>query len=124
MGRTVKGRFAPGVSGNPSGRPRVDIGFRERCREFVTAEGWDILLEMARTPGRDQRPALELLAAYGFGKPTQAVEHSGGVADTSALDGFTVDEMRAWLQVRRNQKAAAAEGPLEAAGNRRERQKP
>lgn len=35
--------------------------------------GWGHLVQMATTPGRDQRPALELLAAYGYGKPTQPI---------------------------------------------------
>lgn len=75
--KPIKGRFRPGQSGNPGGRPAVGKMFRERCKEFMNAEGWDHLLGLARTPSKQQLPALELIAAYAYGKPTQPIDGDG-----------------------------------------------
>lgn len=40
-GRDGRGRFAPGVSGNPAGRPR-GIDFRETIHEHAEAEGFPL----------------------------------------------------------------------------------
>lgn len=71
--------FKPGQSGNPGGRPAARREFRERCREIMEAEGggWDILETMLRGSAQDRRFAVELLAAYGYGKPKQGLEVSG-----------------------------------------------
>lgn len=71
--RAEQGRFKKGRSGNPSGRPVVAKGFRDRCKEFMDVEGWRTLIEMARQPARDQLPALTLIASYAYGKPTQPI---------------------------------------------------
>jgi len=101
IARATGGRWAPGQSGNPAGRAQTGKAFRERCRKWANEKGFAILAEMAESAGRDRSRATELLMAYAFGKPTQAVEYSGQVTRTDALDGFTVDEMRAWLEMRR-----------------------
>ena len=70
--RDEKGHFTG--SGNPKGRPKEFRDFKLRCQEFMDAEGWDELCDLARTRGRSQIHAIELLAAYGYGRPPQEVK--------------------------------------------------
>jgi hypothetical protein len=69
--------FKPGQSGNPGGRPRNSgpvLEFRQRCREFMERKGWAVLEEIATTQrDRDSIKAVELMAAYGYGRPTQPI---------------------------------------------------
>jgi hypothetical protein len=68
------GKFLAGQSGNPSGRPAVVRDFRERCRQFMEKSGWNTLQNIATDPkSLHQLRALELVAAYGYGRPTQPV---------------------------------------------------
>ncbi|HEX6971994.1 MAG TPA: hypothetical protein VF234_07225, partial [Limnochordia bacterium] len=68
-----------GVSGNPGGRPRVAAEFRERCREFMTAGGWARLVALATDPESPHHyRALEMIAHYAYGKPTQPVSGEDG----------------------------------------------
>lgn len=72
-GVTGKG-FKPGQSGNPKGRPPLAKDFKQRCRDFMQAEGWRTLQELAQDPKSAHRfRALELIANYGYGKPTQLI---------------------------------------------------
>ncbi len=108
--RDTSGRWLPGQSANPSGRSSDAQEFRARCRQWAKEKGFAILAELAGKSGRDQTKATELLMAYGLGKPTQAVEHSGSIGtDTGILDdlGMTVDEIRHVLQIRRQRIAEA-----------------
>jgi len=75
----VDKRFKPGQSGNPGGIPKATIEFRQRCREAMERPGggWDLAAEMLVRPGPDRRWAIEFLAAYGYGKPSQHIEHTG-----------------------------------------------
>lgn len=77
-------KFQKGASGNPNGRPKVAEEFRLKCRQFVdehVLKAWqDEVLER----GANWPKAAELLAAYGYGKPAQPLEHGG--ADGEALD--------------------------------------
>ena len=76
-GVTGKG-FEPGQSGNPSGRPKGTKGFRERCREFADEKGLPVLIDIAESAKhKDRLKAVELLLAYGYGKPKQGVELTG-----------------------------------------------
>lgn len=68
--------FQKGQSGNPGGRPAVAKEFRQRCREFMENEGWEKLFALARG-GKEQKFALELIAAYAYGRPKQGVEIVG-----------------------------------------------
>ena len=89
--------FQPGQSGNPSGRPAVAKEFRERCREFMESEGWTSLISMAQNPkDRDRYRALDLLAAYAYGKPKQGLEVSGADGGPIlSVFGMTADELQA-----------------------------
>jgi hypothetical protein len=68
--------FKKGESGNPKGRPAIAKGFRDRCKGFMEKDGWKDLMEVARNAhDKDRVRALELIAAYAYGKPSQEVKH-------------------------------------------------
>ena len=78
--RDEKGRFVKGNAPKSPGRPAVARDFRKKCREFMEKEGggWDELIAIAKDrKAKEQRFALELIAAYAYGKPKQGVELSG-----------------------------------------------
>ncbi len=66
--------WRPGQSGNPGGRPAQYASFKARAQEFMSDEGVELLIGMARN--RDGF-ALRLLAEYAYGKPQQHVDVSG-----------------------------------------------
>ncbi|HVV50496.1 MAG TPA: DUF5681 domain-containing protein [Polyangia bacterium] len=67
------GRFAPGVSGNPAGRPRAAKGFTARAKELSL----DVLENMAKIAitgrGAAAVAAGALVLSYAEGKPAQTV---------------------------------------------------
>lgn len=66
--------FKPGQSGNPAGRAPINRDWRERCKQFMHKTGWATLEQLATDPkSMHQMRALELVAAYGYGRPTQPV---------------------------------------------------
>lgn len=79
---TTTGRFRPGVSGNPNGRPKgrrvTDV-----LRETVDPEEMSkLLLDIARHPGHDQLKAIEYVMNRLDGSPRQTLaveqqEHPG-----------------------------------------------
>lgn len=84
--RKPRGRpFRKGQSGNPGGRPKSFASLvREQAQDGVDLV--DIALRIARD---DEHPkqldAVKFLAAYGWGQPTQSVEHSGPAGEALSI---------------------------------------
>ena len=70
--------FKKGESGNPGGRPKLPKEFIERARE----KSFEALEYLIETVGNKDVAdtvrvrAAETIIAYGFGKPTQAIDLS------------------------------------------------
>jgi hypothetical protein len=69
-------QFGPGNRANPSGRPKVAEEFRAKCRRAVDAKCIAAWINEIETMGDEWVRCSELLASYGYGKPTQHLEHS------------------------------------------------
>jgi hypothetical protein len=84
--RNGAGHYLPGVSGNPGGRPK---GVERQVKDLVGEQGEKVLLllwQIAQSSDqttRDRISACEILLERGFGRPSQAVELSGGLLDGS-----------------------------------------
>jgi hypothetical protein len=99
--------FQPGQSGNPNGRPPVMRDFRDRCQRFMQSKGWAKLEQMALEPeGPFAYQAMQLIAAYAFGKPTQPIEQSGTVV-VEHVDRDTVDHALDYAAQRRRLRAVS-----------------
>lgn len=87
--------FAKGQSGNPGGRPKETADVRILARQY-SAEAIKGLASIARDkkqPGTARAQAWNSLLDRGFGRPAQAIEHSGEID----LRGKTDDELHAEL---------------------------
>lgn len=76
----ISGKWAPGVSGNPNGRPRTSPEIREAlARQTPRAiEAIGEILNSPETRASDRLRAAELVLAYHIGKPVQTIEHEEG----------------------------------------------
>lgn len=92
--RTNTGQFTPGVSGNPSGRPKRDATLAELVRA-VTGEGaeivgfyWDVFTGQhdVVTDARYRMEAAAWLADRGWGKAPQAVELTGAGGEPLSVE--------------------------------------
>lgn len=65
------GSFKPGQSGNPGGRPKAQHNLLELCRNLApkALEALEAALEVPKERVR----AAEILLAYGYGRPVQAM---------------------------------------------------
>jgi hypothetical protein len=71
------GKFVKGQSGNPGGRPKLINELRERALKAVDEVVLKYWRDQVETDGPNAAKCSELLAAYGLGKPSQQVEHTG-----------------------------------------------
>lgn len=79
-GRDAKGRWAPGVTGNPKGRPPTAFAqLKKQTREFTELGLWRLvkILEDDAQPGATHVAAIQLMWNYGYGKPVTQVEIGG-----------------------------------------------
>jgi hypothetical protein len=70
------GKFQPGQSGNPGGRPKVISEIQALAREHK-AEAIDTLVSIMRDEGASAAARVSAASAIldrGFGKPTQTVD--------------------------------------------------
>lgn len=74
------GRFKPGVSGNPGGRPKREGEVRELARAHTEAAIAKLAELMTNRDPRVALRAAEALLDRAWGRPGQAVELGGGAA--------------------------------------------
>jgi hypothetical protein len=91
-----RGQFAPGVSGNPSGRPKADRVIQELARTH-TPEALSALVEIA-TKGRSESARVAAAVAIldrGWGRPP-ACDHQSGETNVKVVmlpkPCYTVEE--------------------------------
>jgi hypothetical protein len=90
-----KGRWPPGVSGNPRGRPSFKRPVEELARTY-TEEAVETLAELMRTgvPDSVRGAAAAALLNRGWGMPRQTVEVE---ADLKPVEQMTLAEVEAEL---------------------------
>lgn len=122
--RQPDGRWLPGATGNPKGRPRKGSSLAEAIRAKVDPAA---LVEIALAIAQDkaspalQLQALQFLAGAGFVKPEQRHEVLVGAAgddEPEDLSHLTTEQLRA-LQANERERAAilARSIPLELPGS-------
>ena len=84
--RNVNGRFKPGFSGNPGGRPKDEFKVAELARSY-TVEAVETLVDLMRH-SKDDRvrgTASQALLDRGWGKAKVEVATSGGQSYIEAI---------------------------------------
>lgn len=69
--------FQKGVSGNPGGRPKEAEWLREEARKHAEKSIRALVRVLNKGSGSEVVSAAKELLDRGFGKSTQALEHSG-----------------------------------------------
>lgn len=85
-----------GVSGNPAGRAKVDVEFRLKCRAKVDEKVFARWVKEIEEEGPNWLRCSELLAAYGYGKPTAEVKFTHEKA--RPLEGVDAEELAAFIR--------------------------
>ena len=100
--------FVKGQSGNPGGRPKVNVEFQRRCRQVVDERVISMWAAEVESQGPEWVRCSELLAAYGYGKPSQSVALTGADGGPIEIDRRVTELSDAALD--RLIAASAAEG--------------
>jgi hypothetical protein len=82
------GMFQPGVSGNPSGRPKSDANIKELAKAH-TQQALDTLVEIAGNKNASPSARVQAATAIldrGWGKPSQHLAVSTAMTFTEYLD--------------------------------------
>lgn len=79
------GQWAPGVSGNPSGRPAIVAEIRELARAEAPAAFKRICALVASADERTALAASQEILNRAYGKPTQSVDSTVKTFDLGAL---------------------------------------
>ena len=83
--RNEAGRWAPGVSGNPSGRPAVVSEIQELARARAPEAFKRICELIASADERTALAASQEILNRAYGKPTQSVDSTVKTLDVGAL---------------------------------------
>lgn len=90
MARDSKGKFVPGTSGNPGGRPKMPDEFRELAQKNSIAALRKVI-EIMNSPESktsDILKSCELIIERAYGKPRQ--EHEVDILANKGYSGLTV----------------------------------
>jgi hypothetical protein len=69
-------KWVKGISGNPGGRPKLEVSIRELAQEH-SIEAMQTLVQVMRTGRRgEQIVAANAILDRAYGKPTQSIEMS------------------------------------------------
>lgn len=79
------GKFKPGQSGNPGGRPKTADEFKAKARAAADEHVIQAWIDEVLSRGKDWLRASENLAAYGHGKPVQPTDNKHSGPDGEAL---------------------------------------
>ena len=98
-----RGRWLPGISGNPGGRPRVVAEITELAREHSRA-ALSALVEIAtdkEQPGAARVAAATALLDRGYGRPPSSLDISLAKAEPDApdLSLYTLEELQAFTAI-------------------------
>lgn len=97
-GRDAEGKFRPGTSGNPGGRPRLRKEFRDACRADSYEALETLRAEMRRGDTSAARiRAAEVVLAYAYGRPTPAGAEDEAQERPPALAKLSNEKLNAIL---------------------------
>jgi hypothetical protein len=95
--RSETGRFIKGMSGNPSGRSKAIISFKELARSHGE-EALQTVINIMRSDkakNADKLKAVEIILNRGFGLPTIAI--SGGMDENGDDKPLTIEHIARML---------------------------
>ena len=88
--------FVKGQSGNPGGRPKIPSEFKTSCRKAVDEHVLTAWINEVVTHGKEWVRCSELLASYGYGKPSQPIELDATTLDDKSLRQAVAEIVEQW----------------------------